>query len=27
VIGSPLSVTLLRDGLERRLQVVPGELG
>jgi serine protease Do len=27
VIGSPLTVVLLRDGLERRLQVVPVELG
>jgi S1-C subfamily serine protease len=27
VIGSHLNVTLLRDGLERRLQIVPGELG
>ena len=27
VIGSHLTVTLLRDGLERRLQIVPVELG
>ena len=27
VIGSHLIVTLLRDGLERRLQIVPAELG
>ena len=27
VIGGHLIVTLLRDGLERRLQIVPAELG